>query len=68
MTDKFLFKDSEILGHHFVGTAFATMGYLLAHFSVVLVQPSEYPWDIPKWKVVSSYEFVPIAYNFVVEH
>ena len=41
MPGQFLFINSEILGQHSVGidTAFATMGYLLAQFSVVLVQP-----------------------------
>ena len=38
---QFFFINSENLGKHSVGidTAFATMGYLLAHFSLVLVQP-----------------------------
>ena len=41
-TGQFLFINSEILGQHSDGidTEFATMGYLLAHFSVVLDQPT----------------------------
>ena len=37
---QFLFINSENLGQHSVGidTAFATIGYLLAQFSMVLVQ------------------------------
>ena len=42
MPGKFLFINSEILGQHSVGIdkAFATMGYLLVQFSLVLVQPN----------------------------
>ena len=52
---QFLFINSEILAQHCVGkdTAFATMGYLLAHFSLVLVQPIVEP-IITSFRVTNS--------------
>ena len=56
------FHNSEILVQHSVGidTAFATMGYLLAHFSVVFIQPNVHASK--QLKVVKSSENTPSLY------
>ena len=48
----FFFINCEILVQYYVGidTAFSTMGYLLAHFSVVLVQPNGYTLSVNYYK------------------